>query len=47
VSKIVGPSYAITEIIPGLGQLSGGVEVIVKGVGFTDASINVIFTCGK
>ena len=47
VSKIVGPSYAITEIVPGLGQLSGGVEVIVKGGGFTDASINVIFTCGK
>jgi hypothetical protein len=47
VGKIVGPSYAITEIIPSLGQLSGGVEVLVKGVGFTDASINVIFTCGK
>jgi dynein heavy chain len=25
VSKIVGPSYAITEIVPGLGQLSGNV----------------------
>lgn len=47
VSKIVGPSYAITEIIPNLGQLSGNVPVVVKGVGFTDANIKVIFTCGK
>ena len=47
VSKIVGPSYAITDIIPNLGQLSGNVNVTIKGVGFTDANIRVIFTCGK
>jgi IPT/TIG domain len=47
VSKIVGPSYAITDIVPSLGQLSGGVEVTVKGCGFNDANINIIFTCGK
>ena len=47
VSKIVGPSYAVTDVIPNLGQLSGSVPVIVKGVGFKDASIKVFFTCGK
>jgi len=47
VSKIVGPSYAITEIIPNLGQLSGGVEVIIRGIGFNESGCNVIFTCGK
>jgi dynein heavy chain len=47
VSKIVGPSYAITDIVPNLGQLSGNVPVIIKGVGFKDASIKVFFTCGK
>lgn len=47
VSKIVGPSYAITEIDPPLGQLSGNVPVVIKGVGFKDANIKVIFTCGK
>ena len=47
VSKIVGPTYAITEIVPNLGQLSGNVPVTIKGVGFKDSSIRVIFTCGK
>ena len=47
VSKIVGPSYAITDIVPNLGQLSGNVPVIIKGVGFKDASIKVFFTCGR
>ena len=47
VSKIVGPSYAITDIVPHLGQLSGNVHVLIKGVGFKDANIKVIFTCGK
>lgn len=47
VSKISGPSYAVTEIIPNLGQLSGNVNVILKGVGFKDANIKVFFTCGK
>lgn len=47
VSKIVGPSYAITDVIPALGQLSGNVPVIIKGVGFKDANIKVYFTCGK
>jgi hypothetical protein len=47
VSKIVGPLYAITDIVPNLGQLSGNVQVSIKGVGFTDSNIKVIFTCGK
>jgi hypothetical protein len=47
VSKITGPPYACTEIIPALGQLSGNVLVTVKGVGFKDSNIKVIFTCGK
>lgn len=47
VSKITGPPYAVTEIVPALGQLSGNVPVILKGVGFKDATIKVIFTCGK
>jgi dynein heavy chain len=47
VSKITGPPYAITGIKPALGQLSGNVPVIIKGVGFKDSNIKVIFTCGK
>ena len=47
VSKIVGPSYAVTEIVPNLGQLSGNVTVSLKGVGFKDSNIQVFFTCGK
>jgi len=47
VSKIVGPLYAVTDVIPNLGQLSGNVTVTIKGVGFTDSNIKVIFTCGK
>lgn len=47
VSKVVGPSYAITHIEPPLGQLSGNVPVTIKGVGFKDANIKVYFTCGK
>ena len=46
VSKIVGPSYAITEIDPPLSQLSGNVPVVIKGCGFKDVSIKVYFTCG-
>lgn len=47
VGKITGPPYAITEIVPNLGQLSGNVPVVIKGVGFKDANIKIIFTCGK
>lgn len=47
VGKITGPPYALTEIIPNLGQLSGNVPVVIKGVGFKDANIKIIFTCGK
>ena len=35
VSKVVGPSYAITSIDPPLGQISGGVPITITGVGFT------------
>ena len=44
VSKIVGPSYAITDVDPPLGQLSGNVPITVKGVGFKDSNIKVYFT---
>jgi len=45
ISSIVGPPYAITEVIPSLGQITGGSQVIVKGVGFKDtADIKVRFT---
>lgn len=47
VNKVVGPSYAITEIDPPLGQLTGGVPVNIKGQGFKDQSIKVYFTVGK
>jgi dynein heavy chain len=47
VNKIVGPSYAITEIDPPLGQLSGGSQINIKGQGFKDQSIRVYFTVGK
>jgi dynein heavy chain len=47
VGKIVGPSYAITDIDPPLGQLTGGVPITVKGVGFKDQSIKIFFTVGK
>ena len=47
VSKIVGPPYAITEIDPPVGQLSGGDTITIRGQGFRDNStINVFFTCG-
>lgn len=47
VSKIVGPSYAITQIEPPLGQISGGVEITIKGVGFSPNNINVYFSPGN
>lgn len=47
VSKIVGPSYAITHIDPPLGQLTGGVPINIRGVGFKDQNIKIFFTCGK
>jgi dynein heavy chain, axonemal len=47
VSKIVGPSYAVTHVDPPLGQLSGGVPITLRGVGFKDQNIKIHFTCGK
>jgi len=47
VSKIVGPSYAITGSDPALGQLSGNVPLTITGQGFKDANIKVLFTCGS
>ena len=44
MSKVVGPSYAITDIDPPLGQLSGNVPITIKGVGFKDSNIKVYFT---
>jgi hypothetical protein len=36
VAKIVGPSYAIVNSNPDLGQLSGNVELSISGRGFKD-----------
>ena len=47
VSKIVGPSYAITGIDPPLGQISGGVPITITGVGFTQMSCTIFFTPGN
>jgi hypothetical protein len=46
VNKIVGPPYAITDVDPPLGQLSGNVPITIKGVGFKDSNIKVVFTAG-
>jgi len=34
VGVIVGPPYAITEIIPNMGQLTGKTKLLIKGIGF-------------
>lgn len=47
VSKIVGPPYSIASVDPPLGQLSGNVELVIKGVGFRDNNIQVYFTVGN
>ena len=47
VSKIVGPSYAITGIDPPLGQISGGVPITITGVGFTQMTCTIYFTPGN
>jgi len=47
VGKIVGPSYAITQSDPCLGQLSGGVTLTINGQGFKDQNIKVLFTQGN
>ena len=46
VSKIVGPSYAVTSCEPTTSQLSGGTVVTVRGCGFKDQNIRVFFTAG-
>jgi hypothetical protein len=47
VSKIVGPSYAITHTEPRLGQVSGGTKLKIQGQGFKDHNIKVMFTVGN
>lgn len=48
ISSVVGPPYSISEIVPRMGQLSGGTEVTIKGIGFKETGgINIRFTCGK
>lgn len=44
VAKIVGPSYAIVNSNPDLGQLSGNVELSISGRGFKDLQITVLFS---
>ena len=47
VAKIVGPSYAITSSEPALGQLSGKSKLTIRGQGFKEPNIKVIFTNGN
>jgi len=47
VSKIVGPTYAITATEPNLGQLSGNVPITISGQGFKEVSITILFTVGN
>lgn len=47
VAKIVGPSYAITSSEPALGQLSGKSKLVIRGQGFKEPNIKVIFTNGN
>jgi dynein heavy chain len=45
VSKVVGPSYAIVDSEPAMGQLSGGNTLRIFGKNFTEAAeIPVYFT---
>jgi len=47
VSQIVGPPYAITDIYPNKGPLTGNTKVKVGGVGFEDVNnIKLVFHCG-
>lgn len=48
VSSIVGPPYAITQIVPALGPVTGMMSVRVEGIGFksTAGQVNVQFSCG-
>jgi dynein heavy chain len=48
VSMIVGPPYAVMGIVPQIGPVDGGSEVIIQGVGFEDTPmITVRFAFGK
>lgn len=48
VSKVVGPSYALTGCEPNMGQLSGGNTLRIFGKNFTEAAeIPVYFTSGS
>lgn len=48
VSTITGPPYAIFDISPNLGPLTGRTKVLIKGDGFTDSTnIVVRFSYGK
>jgi dynein heavy chain len=49
VGAITGPPYAISDIKPALGPLTGKTKVSINGAGFKESygSINVRFTGGK
>lgn len=47
VSKIVGPPYAISSIEPQVARVSGGMPLVIRGVGFIDNNCQVYFTVGK
>jgi dynein heavy chain len=47
VNKVVGPPYSIASIHPALGQLSGNVQCVIRGIGFRDNNPMVYFTPGS
>jgi len=47
VSSIVGPPYAIYELVPFEGPMTGQTDIQIMGEDFTNGSIKVTFTDGK
>ncbi|CDJ38235.1 Dynein heavy chain family dynein heavy chain, related [Eimeria tenella] len=47
VSSVVGPPYAILDVSPPHGPMTGGTPISVRGAGFTAGSICVRFSAGE
>eukprot|EP01038_Epipyxis_sp_PR26KG_P005447 gene5447-7540_t len=46
VGNIVGPPYAITDMFPKMGPVTGGTEIIIHGIDFTNTT-NVVVRFGN
>lgn len=46
VSSVVGPPYAVLDLFPPCGPMTGGTPITLKGAGFTTGSISVRFSVG-